>query len=286
MSMPAQAISPSTQRYLSEIRRYPVLTGDEERRMLAGLRERPTSAVEALVHANLSFVVRLAAEYRHLGIPFEDLLNEGNVGLIEAARRYDSARGCRFITYAIWWIRKAILRAVHEQSSIVRLSSHQIKKQRRLREMKAELAQQMGREPERSEIRRRLGSDAAQAERSGGFRVSQVSLDQPADGEGGGTLLDLLADAGQRSAEERLIQDENGRLLRSAFDILKPQERHVLGARFGLGTERALTLREIAATMGLSRERVRQIELKAKRKVREFFRSQRAGNSRAHTGGI
>ncbi|HNX19463.1 MAG TPA: sigma-70 family RNA polymerase sigma factor, partial [Acidobacteriota bacterium] len=143
-------------RYFSEIRAYPLLTKEQEQQLAHRVRKGDKDAFEHLVASNLSFVVKVASEYRNLGLPLEDLLNEGNLGLIEAARRYDPEKGTKFITYAIWWIRKAILKALAEQVNLVRVPTYQMKKVKQVREAEHTLRKELGRAPERHEISDRL----------------------------------------------------------------------------------------------------------------------------------
>jgi RNA polymerase primary sigma factor len=266
-----QQLNSSTQRYLLEISKFPILTHEQERGLAAGLRKGSAASLETLVHSNLSFVVKIASEYANLGLSFEDLLNEGNVGLLEAARRYDSGKGTKFITYAIWWIRKSILKALAEQSTLVRLPSYQIKKYRRINGAEVALTQSLGRRPERSEISERLGERRESVDQVLRNRVRELSIDERVGRDQAAAVGDYLIDAKLESPEENLIRTESSRLLQRAILVLNRQEREVLVGRFGLGGENGMTLREIGDAMSLSRERVRQIENQAKRKLRRFF---------------
>jgi len=266
-----QPLSPSTLKYLSEISKFPILTHEQERGLASGLKEGSPASLEKLVQSNLSFVVKIASEYRNFGLSFEDLLNEGNVGLLEAARRYDSSKGTKFITYAIWWIRKSILKALSEQSTMVRLPSYQIKKYRRINGAEVALTQQLGRRPDRSEISKRLGERRENVDQVLHNRVREMSLDERVGRDQGTSVSEFLVDASLDSPEESLIRSENSRLLHAAMLNITNQEREVLVGRFGLDGENGMTLREIGWSMSLSRERVRQIENQAKRKIRRFF---------------
>src|ERR1044071_7127275 len=145
-------------RYFTEIREYPLLTKDEEMALADGVKRGDRASLNELIESNLSFVVKVASEYRNLGLPFEDLLNEGNIGLIEAAHRYDAGKGTKFITYAIWWVRKSILKALSEQSNLVRVPTYQMKKVRKVRDTEAALSRELGRRPDRVEISTKLDS--------------------------------------------------------------------------------------------------------------------------------
>ena len=139
-------------RYFSDIREYPLLTKEQEQGLARNVKNGCRDSLHELVESNLSFVVKVASEYRNLGLPFEDLLNEGNIGLIEAAHRYDATKGTKFITYAIWWIRKSILKSLSEHSSLVRVPTYQMKKVREIRDAENSLRRQLGRKPQREEI--------------------------------------------------------------------------------------------------------------------------------------
>ena len=143
-------------RYFSEIRDYPLLTKEQEQTLADNVKNGCTSSLNELIESNLSFVVKVASEYRNLGLPFEDLLNEGNIGLIEAAHRYDASKGTKFITYAIWWIRKSILKALSEHSNLVRVPTYQMKKVKEIRDAENSLRRSLGRKPKREEISERL----------------------------------------------------------------------------------------------------------------------------------
>ena len=266
-----QQTNHSTQQYLSEISKFPILSHEQERGLAAGLQEGSAASLETLVQSNLSFVVKIACEYRNLGLGFEDLVNEGNVGLLEAARRYDCRKGTKFITYAIWWIRKSILKALAEQSTLVRLPAYQVKKYRRISSAEATLTQSLGRKPDRAEISERLGERGQCVDQVLRNRVRETSLDERVGSDQSTAVSDYLVDGRLESPEDSLIRTENSRLLQRALLALSRQEREVLVGRFGLDGENGMTLREIGDSMALSRERVRQIENQAKRKIRKFF---------------
>ena len=151
-------------RYFTEIREYPLLSKEEEQKLARCVKAGDKDALNELIESNLSFVVKVASEYRNLGLPFEDLLNEGNLGLIEAAHRYDAGKGTKFITYAIWWIRKSILKALSERSSLVRVPSYQMKKVREIRETERSLSRTLGRKPDRAEVSAELERSLAKVD--------------------------------------------------------------------------------------------------------------------------
>lgn len=207
-----------------------------ESRQATAVRSRDELACSAL-----GFVVRVAREYGRHGVPLEDLVAEGNLGLLEAARRYDPGRETKFITYASWWIRKAILRAVHEQSRLVSIPSYQLRK----------------------------GGPVAR-------RAFEISLETPTGSEGSVPLREIMADERSPHPERRALEDEERRILREALDRLSTQEMAVVVRRFGLDGAPCQTLKEAGAELGVSRERVRQIERAATRKLRGAIRRRNA----------
>src|SRR5512134_136564 len=165
-------------RYFSEIRHYPLLSKEQEQDLANRVRRGSRDALNELIESNLSFVVKVASEYRNLGLPFEDLLNEGNIGLIEAAHRYDAGKGTKFITYAIWWIRKSILKALSEHSNLVRVPNYQMKKVREIRDAENYLRRSLGRKPEREEISEKLSRSVTKIDQVLQFNLREVSLDE------------------------------------------------------------------------------------------------------------
>jgi len=259
-------------RYLSEIGQYSILTKEQEMDIARtveqlGCRE----DLNKLVESNLSFVVKIANEYRNLGLPFEDLLNEGNIGLIEAAQRYDHTKGTKFITYAIWWVRKSILKALSEQSNLVRVPNYQMKKVRKIRDTEASLSRELGRRPGRDEISSKLDSTISKIDEILLIKLREVSLDDKVGRDKTIPISDYLVDDTTVSPEDELLKNESEDLVRSAMVMLTEQEKTVIANRFGMQGGRSFTLKEIGETMGLSRERIRQIEAQAKKKLRRIF---------------
>jgi RNA polymerase primary sigma factor len=262
-------------RYFSEIREYPLLTKDEEMALAEGVKRGDRAALNELIESNLSFVVKVSSEYRNLGLPFEDLLNEGNIGLIEAAHRYDSGKGTKFITYAIWWIRKSILKALSEHSNLVRVPNYQMKKVREIRDAEASLRRSLGRAPEREEISRRLSKSVTKIDQVLQFSMREISLDDKIGKDRDKPISDYLVDPASASPEDDLIHRESNSLVGEAMAHLTEQERIVVGYRFGLAGGPPLTLKEIGEKMGISRERVRQIECQAKLRLKKLFAKRR-----------
>jgi RNA polymerase primary sigma factor len=265
-------------RYLQEIREYRPLTREAEQEV-ARRADAPAACGEAfqdLVKANLGFVVKLAGEYRHLGLPFEDLLNEGNVGLIEAARRFDPTHGAKFITYATWWIRKSMLKAISRNATIVHVPEYQLRQAREARETRRMLARALGRDAGREEISREMRVTVARLETILQGQVRDRSLDEPVGEDQETTYLDQLVDDRSVDPEEELIRHEiRGRLRRSLL-VLSRRQRSVLIDRFGLSGGRRHTLREIGDRLGMTREGVRQMVNQATKRLRRVMGRRRS----------
>src|SRR5947208_10339152 len=189
-----QERSSSVSKYLSDIGEFPLLTREEEQKLAACLSNKEkVGALNELVESNLSFVVKIASEYRNLGLPFEDLLNEGNIGLIEAAHHFDHSKGTKFITYAIWWIRKSILRALSEHA-LVRVPSYQMKKVKEVRDVERQLRRELGRKPKREEICAQLDSTVAKVDEILQLSLRELSLDEKVGKERDTPIVEYLAD--------------------------------------------------------------------------------------------
>ena len=272
MSWSAGREGKALSRYLREIRNYPLLNKEDEQRLVRELEQGDPEAGVRLVQSNLSFVVKVAAEYRSLGVPFEDLLNEGNMGLIEAARRFDGGKGTRFITYAIWWIRKSILKAIADHSQVVRIPSYRRKKISELKSAERDLNTRLGRAPSREELADQLALSVAQVDRFRGQQLGQASLDRPMGEDGAASMWEFLVDDSV-SVEEQMLSRETGLLVAEAFNKLPHRHQEVMVRRLGLSGQPQQTLKEISARLGVSRERVRQIEEESKNRLRRSYLS-------------
>jgi RNA polymerase primary sigma factor len=262
-------------RYFAEIREYQLLSKEQEQSLARNVRRGSREALNELIESNLSFVVKVASEYRNIGLPFEDLLNEGNLGLIEAAHRYDATKGTKFITYAIWWIRKSILKALSEHSNMVRVPNYQMKKVREIRDAESILRRSLGRKPQREEISQQLSKSVSKIDQTLQLKLREVSLDDKVGKERDTSISEYLVDKNTTNPEDDLIQREANSLVTEAMDYLTAQERTVVTFRFGLTGGPPLTLKEIGEKMGISRERVRQIECQAKTRLRKLFTRKR-----------
>jgi RNA polymerase primary sigma factor len=262
--------------YLDDIGGTPLLTAAEEVSLARTYRADPNSpagqaARQKLILSNLRLVMSIAARYRNRGLPVGDLVQEGNLGLFRAVDRFDPERGFRFSTYAIWWIRQAITRAIAERGRVVRLPVHVGDLLARISRTTASLQQQLGREPTPEEIAKALGVDPADVADALARSGEPASL-EAAITESGGSIADLVADDAP-SVEESVEEDERREELEWALADLEPRERFVLTRRFGLDGTRPGTFAEIGQTLGLSKERARQIQEEAFRKIRASKRS-------------
>ncbi len=257
-------------RYLRDIRRFSVLSKEQEQRLRRQIGRGETDGRSELVRSNLGFVVKIASEYRNLGVPFEDLLNEGNLGLIEAAQRYDPSRETRFTTYAVWWIRKKILHAIGNRSLLVRVPASRRRMIAEVKKTADALSIRLGRAPTREEIAGHLSIPTKRVDSLLGTQLAHASLDRPADAEKTTPPKDLLADD-RSTAEQELIREELAAHVKRAFLRLTPREQAVLGWRYALEGESTHTLQEIGERLNLSRERVRQIEMQARRRMRRLL---------------
>lgn len=264
--------------YFSEIRDFPLLTKEEEQSLARDIQAGDERALHELVESNLSFVAKIASEYRYLGMPFEDLLNEGNVGLIQAARRFDPSKDNKFISYAIWWIRKAILKALSEKSHVVRMPYSQIKKFKEIRRAEKALQRELGRRPNREEISEYLSKSLEKIDRVLQHSVQETSIDTPLGDGSDMQLAEVLADEPGGTPEDRFLEREANDDVGEAFCQLNEQQKTVLSYRFGLAGP-PLTLQETGERMGVSRERVRQIEVQATERMRKIFESKRKVNA-------
>lgn len=259
--------------YLREIGETPLIKAEEEVELAKKIRLGDQSALEKLTKANLRFVVSVAKQYQNQGLSLSDLINEGNIGLIKAAKRFDETRGFKFISYAVWWIRQAILQALAEQSRIVRLPLNRVGTLHKIGKISSSLQQEFGREPSADEIAKKL--ELSEGEVSDTLKISNshLSLDAPFSISEDNSLIDILEDEMQESPDESLLSDSLRVEIEKALDTLTPREAEVINLYFGLNHEKPLTLEEIGARFSLTRERVRQIKEKAIRRLRHASRS-------------
>ena len=264
--------SASLDKYLQEIGREELITVEEEVELAQRIRKGDSEALEKLTKANLRFVVSVAKQYQNQGLTLPDLINEGNLGLIKAAEKFDETRGFKFISYAVWWIRQSILQALAEQSRIVRLPLNQVGSLNKINKASARFEQENERTPSSEELSRML--DLPKEKVSDTLRVSgrHVSVDAPfAEGEDN-SLLDVLVNPDSPNADRSLINESLGVEIDRALSTLSDREQEIIKHFFGIGCPE-MTLEEIGDEFGLTRERVRQIKEKAIRRLRNGSRS-------------
>ena len=259
--------------YLREIGSTPLINAQEEVKLARRIRQGDKRALEKLTKANLRFVVSVAKNYQNQGLSLADLINEGNIGLIKAAKRFDETRGFKFISYAVWWIRQAILQALAEQSRIVRLPLNRVGTLHKIGKVSSSLEQTYGRNPSPDEIAKELELTESEVADTLKISNSHLSLDQPFSVSEDNSLIDILEDEFQPGPDEALLDQSLRVEIEKALDTLTPREAEVINLYFGLNSEKALTLEEIGARFNLTRERVRQIKEKAIRRLRHASRS-------------
>ncbi len=265
--------SASLDKYLQEIGREELITADEEVVLAKKIRDGDQAALEKLTKSNLRFVVSVAKQYQNQGLSLPDLINEGNLGLIKAAKRFDETRGFKFISYAVWWIRQSILQALAEQSRIVRLPLNQVGSLNKINKAFSKLEQQFEREPSAEELSDIL--ELPQDKVADTMRVSgrHVSMDAPFVNGEENSLLDVLVNHDSPRADNMLMNESLQREIERSLSTLTERERDVVKLFFGIGINHGLTLEEIGAKFDLTRERVRQIKEKAIRRLRHNSRS-------------
>jgi RNA polymerase primary sigma factor len=258
----------SLRRYLQEIGRIKQLSPEEERELGLRVRQGDGDALRRLVEANLRFVVAYAKRFRHSRVPLLDLINEGNIGLIQAARKFDPDRKVKFITYAVWWIRQAILHALSEHGASFRLPQKQANILYRLERSKQALGRELERTPNEGELAEELGMEAEEVRLLLSSNQNILSLNEPVDEDGEAEFGDLLEQYVVPGTDEEILRSSFEETLREALAQLTEKERQIIAMRFGLENDQPRTLREIGDELGISRERVRQIENQALAKLR------------------
>jgi len=263
----------SLDQYLREISQYPLITREEEVRLAQCIKLSDPEALDKLVRSNLRFVVSVAKKYQNQGVALSDLINEGNLGLIRAAHKFDETKGIKFISYAVWWIRQAILQALAEQSRIVRVPLNRAGTLHRIGKRSSALLQELGREPTVEEIAE--GMDITEEEVAKTLSISQshLSLDAPlAPGEDN-KLLDCLPDTHSAGPDDLTFEHALSESIEHVLGTLKDREAKILRLYFGLEGEDPMTLEEIGSLLGITRERVRQIKEKALSRLRHVSRA-------------
>ncbi|MCH7512774.1 MAG: RNA polymerase sigma factor RpoD/SigA [Bacteroidetes bacterium] len=265
--------SQSLDKYLQEIGKVDLLTPDEEVDLAKKIREGDQLALEKLTKANLRFVVSVAKQYQNQGLTLGDLINEGNLGLIKAAQRFDETRGFKFISYAVWWIRQSILQALAEQSRIVRLPLNRVGSLNKISKTFSELEQRFEREPSPDELAEVLKVTTSEVVDTMKISGRHISMDAPFVQGEENSLLDVLENNNEQKPDSGLMNDSLRREVQRALRTLTQREADVISLYFGLNGEHSMTLEEIGERFNLTRERVRQIKEKAIRRLRHTSRS-------------
>lgn len=256
--------SPSLEKYLQEIGKVDLLSAEQETELAARIREGDLQALDKLTKANLRFVVSVAKQYQHQGMSLPDLINEGNLGLIRAAQRFDETRGFKFISYAVWWIRQSIMQALAEQARIVRLPLNRVGLSNRISRAYQQLEQQFEREPSAEELAAVLELDVEEVAATMNMSSKHVSVDTPLmDGEDS-TLVDVLTNPNAEAADDQILnKDSLHTEIERSLNSLTMRQQEVIRYYFGIGIDHPLTLEDIGSKFRLTRERVRQIKDKA-----------------------
>lgn len=273
-------VNQSIDRYLQEISEVPLLTPEQEIKLARRIRENDQEALEKLTKANLRFVVSVAKQYQNRGLALGDLINEGNLGLIKAAKRFDETRGFKFISYAVWWIRQAIIQALGEQSRVVRLPLNRVGTLKKIGRALRTLEQEFEREPSANEIAEELEISPYEVFDTLKISGKHISLDAPFKQGDENKLLDVIQDDHQSSPDDLLVTESLRIGVKRALATLQDREAEIIKLYFGLERERSLNLEEIGERFNLTRERIRQIKEKAIQKLRHNSRSRRLQNHR------
>ena len=263
----------SLDKYLQEIGKVELITAEEEVELARRIKNGDREALEKLTKANLRFVVSVSKQYQNQGLSLPDLINEGNLGLIKAAQRFDETRGFKFISYAVWWIRQSILQALAEQSRIVRLPLNKIGSINKINKAYARLEQEHEREPDAVEIAELLDIPEGEVKESMRNSGRHVSMDAPLIQDEDNTLYDVLRSDDTNTPEKDLIVESLRKEIDRAISTLTPREADVIRLYFGLNSKHPMTLEEIGEKFDLTRERVRQIKEKALRRLKHTSRS-------------
>jgi RNA polymerase primary sigma factor len=261
--------------YLKEISKNKTLSLEEEADLAIRIRIGERKSLERLVKANLRFVVSVCRNYQNQGLPLSDLINEGNLGLIRAAKRFDEKKNFKFISYAVWWIRQAILQALAEQSRIIKLPLNRVGTIHKIGKTQSKLEQKYRRQPNVEEIARELSLDESEVRETIKIGNTHMSLDAPLKQGEDSKLIDVLHDESQERPDDGIMDISLQEEIEKTLDTLSEREKEVVKLYFGIGEETAHTLEEIGQRFNLTRERVRQIKEKALRRLKHCSRSKR-----------
>lgn len=261
--------SKSIEKYLNEIGKFEVLSPEEEQKLFRRLKEGDEEAFERIINCNLRFVVSVAKQYPNCGLSLNDLINEGNLGLIKAARRFDETKGFKFISYAVWWIRQTIIQAISEKARSIRVPLNQQSTSMKIQKQSDKMMQSLEREPTLKEISEEIGLNEDDIAKSLQSTTFCRSLDEPVNDGEEATLYNFLIDWVSPEPDAKLVNDESLQVeVAELLDTLSGREKEVVSMFFGIGHKRAISLQDIGELIGVSRERARQIKDRSLRKLR------------------
>jgi RNA polymerase primary sigma factor len=265
----------SLEKYLNEIGKEKLLTAEQEVALATKIKQGNPDALEHLVRANLRFVVSVAKQYQNQGLPLSDLINEGNLGLIKSAEKFDETKGFKFISYAVWWIRQSIMQAIVEQARIVRLPLNKVGSFNKIMQTMQMFEQEFQREPTNEELEHILKINSKEIEELINGAKKHISMDAPmgGDDEDTGTLYEVLQDDDVSGTENRIINESLQKEVKKAMRILPPRDAEIIAYYYGLKGEGYMTLEEIGGLFDLTRERVRQIKERSIRRLKQATNS-------------
>jgi len=263
----------SLDQYLRDISKYPLITQKDEAELAQGIRKGDEESLDKMVRSNLRFVVSVAKKYQNQGVSLADLINEGNLGLIRAAHKFDETKGVKFISYAVWWIRQAILQALAEQSRIVRVPLNRAGTLHRIGRRTAALLQELGRQPTPQEIAEGLDISIEEVQKTLSISQAHLSLDAPMTPGEDNKLMDYLPDTQNPGPDTPTFEHALTESIEEVLATLKEREARILRLYFGLDNPEPMTLEQIGSLLGITRERVRQIKEKALSRLRHVSRS-------------
>lgn len=273
VATPEAVVDNSIKIYMREMGQFSMLSADEEIKLAHRIAEGDQSAKNELVEANLRLVVSLARHYQGCGLSYQDLIQEGNIGLIKAVEKFNVSKGFRFSTYASWWIKQALSRAIADQSRTIRIPVHMTENINKFKKTERELLSKLNREPKVKEIADAMGISEKQAKEIQSYIVEPTSLDIQVGDDDDTTIGSFIEDTYFVNPESAYIKESNGDVVNAVLDTLSDREANILRLRFGIGGKKAMTLEEVGKEYGLTRERIRQIEAKALRKLRHPSRA-------------
>jgi len=268
----------SVDKYLKDISKYELIDSDEEIRLAKRIRKGDKIATEKLIKTNLRFVVSVAKQYQNMGLEFEDLISEGNIGLIKAAHKFDETKGFKFISYAVWWIRQSILKSIASKSRVVYLPLNKINMVLKVKKTFSELEKKLLREPSNIEIANELNIDIDVVNRCMDYSNKHISMDKPINEEGD-SLYSIFENSTTDKPDKMMIEDSIKQNINSVLSSITEREQFVLIKHFGLNGEASMSLGEISELLNLSKERIRQIKQKSLLKIKNTMRGELLKNS-------